>query len=324
LLLLLIEAPKVTAAATEGIRLCLESLIPSLFPFLFVITVLNSYLITTNNPFLTLLGKVTGMPAGSESIFLLGILGGYPTGAQCIGRSYQKGMLTKKDAAHMIVFCNNAGPAFIIGVGTFLFENDIALLALWGLQGISALIVGYLTRIKSVHTCVVAPQSQSIHEALLHSVKVMGIICGWVIVFRILITFLDFLPTNIQIGISGILELSNGFYALNNIKNSGIRFIAAAIILAWGGLCVLMQTAGLIGDIGIGRYLKGKLLQTLLILPLSYFTQLLLFTGDEQAKLHWSIAIFPLIVIILHYSIKIVLAFRKNLVYNGEKVQSTE
>lgn len=324
LLLLLLESPKVTAAAADGIKLCIESLIPSLFPFLFITTVLNNYFMAVNNPILRLLGKACGIPAGAEAIFLLGILGGYPAGAQCISRSYQRGMLSKENARHMSGFCNNAGPAFIFGVGAILFKNKIALLVLWGLQVISAVIVGYLTRVNSPETCKVVPTSQTIHEALMHSVKVMGIICGWVVIFRIIVTFLDFLPAALHTGIIGVLEISNGFFALKHVKNEGIRFIAAAVFLSWGGFCVLMQTAGLLDQMGIRQYLRSKMLQTFLVFSLSYFAQLLLFSPEDRVKLPWIIAILPLVSIILYFRSKIVLAFRKNLVYNGGKVQNTE
>ena len=92
-------------------------------------------------------------------------------------------------------------------------------------------------------------------------------VCGWIVLFRVLLAFLEswflwILPDTVQVFISGLLELSNGCLGLLNIQNSAVRFLLCSVMLAWGGLCVTMQTRSVTDGLSLKPYLRGKLLQT--------------------------------------------------------------
>ena len=70
--------------------------------------------------------------------------------------------------------------------------------------------------------------------------KTAGIVCGWVILFRILIAYLQKwafagLPPAWSCLLSGLLELTNGCCGLAVIPETGIRFMIAAVLLTCGG-----------------------------------------------------------------------------------------
>ena len=65
-----------------------------------------------------------------------------------------------------------------------------------------------------------------------------------------------------QVLLSGLLELANGCLKLSAVENVATRFLVAAEMLNFGGICVLMQTASLIQGLDIRYYLLGKLMQT--------------------------------------------------------------
>jgi len=95
----------------------------------------------------------------------------------------------------------------------------------------------------------------------------MASVCGWVIVFSVVISFarrwfLWLLPEGIQVLVCGLLELTNGCLLLGEISDASLRLLLTAVMLNFGGICVLMQTVSLTKGLSIWGYLMGKLLQT--------------------------------------------------------------
>lgn len=275
LLILILDSKTAVLGAQEGISLCLRSVIPSLFPFIMLTNLMAGALGGTTAPLLRPLGKVLGIPAGAEGIFLAGILGGYPTGAQMIHEAWKYNQLSTKEARRMLGFCNNAGPAFLFGMLGPFFSSQKYLWLLWGIHILSAMIAGILLPGRSngaVNT--ISSQKPSITGALKRSVAVIGYVCGWVVLFRVLFAFcsrwfLWLLPIEAQAAIYGLLELAGGCCSLNLVAEETLRFVICSALLAFGGLCVAMQTASVTGSLGLGQYLPGKLIQTISSLWLS-------------------------------------------------------
>jgi hypothetical protein len=110
--------------------------------------------------------------------------------------------------------------------------------------------------------------TQPIPQAIANSIQTMSLICGWVIIFRIINAYLHkyllrFLPSTVAAITYGILELVNGCNAISNIENESIRFVIISGILAFGGICVWLQTVSVTKGLGTGLYLRGKLLQSI-------------------------------------------------------------
>lgn len=294
LVILIMDTKTAISGASEGLSLCLYSIIPALFPFCVLSKLIASSLIGRQMPFLRPIGRLCGIPAGSESILILGFLGGYPVGAQCINDTYRKQAISKKDARRMLGFCSNAGPSFLFGMLGGLFEDSGPLWCILIIHVLSAVIVGCLLPEKSKQTCTLKEnKTVSIPTALEESVKTLALICGWVIAFRIILCFLQrwflwMLNPQLQIAISGILELSNGCISLYTLSGNGLRFILSSGFLSFGGLCVAMQTASVTKSIGKSIYFPGKILQTAISLLLASIVQYPLFAPDQR----WSIPIW--------------------------------
>ena len=113
-------------AASKGLELCLNVIIPSLFPF-FVISTLTVELGLAQKmgriiePMMRRIFNVSGACA---SAFVLGFVGGYPVGAKTAIALYERGECSRREAERLLSFCNNSGPAFILGVvGTSVFAD---------------------------------------------------------------------------------------------------------------------------------------------------------------------------------------------------------
>ena len=120
-LLILFSPETANSGMHDWIDLCLKSLIPSIFPLLFMIALLSQHINYRphgkNNRFFRFLG----LNGGSRSIFLLCLISGYPVGAVTIQDFLERGIIREQDANRLMSFCNNAGPAFIsVSVRSFL------------------------------------------------------------------------------------------------------------------------------------------------------------------------------------------------------------
>lgn len=269
LLILILDTKTALIGASRGLEQCLRTVIPSLLPFFVLSILLTSVMVGENIHFLRPLGKLLGVNRGTESLVLVGMLGGYPAGAQCVAQAYRDGSVSKKNAQRMVAFCNLAGPAFIFGIISGKFDSRYAPWALWGIHILSAFFVAVLLPGRSNNAAVLRHgKPLTLSDALQRSLRIMASVCGWIILFRIILTFLELwllwlLPVPMQVAITGILELSNGCCDLGRISNEGLRFILCSGMLAFGGICVCMQTASVTEGLSLKEYYIGKALQVL-------------------------------------------------------------
>ena len=275
MLILILDGKMALEGTRNGIELCLKTVIPSLFPFFILSIVLTNSLAGTSLPFLRPLGQLCGIPKGAESSLISGFLGGYPVGAQCISAAHNTGQLSSSEAARMLSFCNNAGPAFLFGMISSVFPSKWHVWALWGIHIISAIFVAMIIPGNSSKILQVSEKSGiSLSNALQSAIRVMATVCGWVVLFRVLIAFLNrwilwLLPMDLQVLFTGLLELSNGCCELLSVTDVKLRFLICSGMLAFGGLCVTMQTVCVASRLSLRLYFQGKLMQTFFSLILS-------------------------------------------------------
>ena len=312
LLSLMLFPQESVAAAKDGVELCLNVILPSLFPF-FVLSTLCVEL-----------GLIQGLGRLLERVmyplfrvngacsvaFLLGIVGGYPVGARTAIELYEKGQCTKTEAERLLSFCNNSGPAFILGVvGAGIFASSTAGLWLYGAHVAASVLVGLLFRFYGARgegACRLQSSTISVTgfaEAFTGSVKnaFYGTlnICGFVIFFTVLIRLLVLtgVITVLATGItwllqgfgmqqswaegllSGIIEMTSGVWTLRDVAGTlGNRLCMAAFILGWAGLSVHCQVLSFIGSSGLSTrtYFFGKLLHGLISAGIIYLLSMVL------------------------------------------------
>lgn len=301
--ILILDSKTALAGAMGGLDICLRAVIPSLFPFIFLSSVLTSSILSAPLGSSSAVCRLFRLPMGGGRILLIGLLGGYPVGARCIGEAVAKGKLSQKDGKRMLVFCNAAGPAFIFGITGCLFSQRWVPWCLWGIQVFSAFCMARLLPF---------PQESSLSENktagfsltqnLSQSLRVMAEICGWIILMRVIIAMLQkwilwLLPQECQILLTGLLELANGCIALQAVTNSGLRFILCSVFLGFGGLCVALQTASAAAGVNQNGYLPGKLQQGLICFLTSYSMQHFIFEKHERASIPWLLLVASLILL---------------------------
>lgn len=287
MILLILKPSTAILGASEGIDVCIKAVIPALFPFFIVTTYLNTSLLGHSVPLLLPLSKMLKIPKGGDSLLLLGLIGGYPVGAQLIAQAYHSQQISKRTSKILLGYCNNAGPAFIFGITGSMFSSIYIPIILWGIHILSALITGYLLpRPEFEHLHWDNKEKASITSALKKSLSICATVCGWIILFKVVLSYLDILLRNFHVNtakilLAGFIELSNGCLQLANIPSASLRFVLCSAFLAFGGLCVIFQTASAAESIGLGLYIHGKIIQTAISIIGAIFLSYVLFPNDK-------------------------------------------
>lgn len=285
MLLLILDSKTAIRGMREGIALCLNSILPALYPFCVLSILITGSITGTRIHLLSPLCRICRIPPGCESLFTVGILGGYPVGAQNVMFACREQNLSQTDANRMAIFCNNAGPAFIFGILGSVFPNPVYLWLLWGIQILSALITGMLIPGGSCREQSLRQSNRTTFTGAIHTAaKGMVSICSCVVLFRMVLEFLSrwflwLLPTVLQVAVSGILELSNGCLVLSSVENLHSRFILAAGLLSFGGICVWMQTISICSELNLKAYLPWKVVQSIIAAGLASISVLVVRSG---------------------------------------------
>lgn len=282
-------------AMRDGLRLCGNVILPSLFPF-FVLSSLvvelgmSRYLGKLLEPVMAPLFRVNGNCAAALA---LGFVGGYPVGARTAIQIYERGQCSRTEAERMLAFCNNSGPAFILGVvGAGVFGSGVAGLLLYLTHLMASLMVGVLFRFykpgEKPHTRLSrGPQFQTASFPKAFTASVTGAlqstlnICAFVLFFTVFLRILAHAGVLQLLGgllsallsplgmdqtwaerlLTGLVEVSSGVSSLTGGSLSG-RLSMAAFMLGWAGVSVHCQVLAFLGDSGLSMrtYLAGKLL----------------------------------------------------------------
>ncbi len=337
----LVLFPKEAAsAAGDSVTLCLQVIIPSLFPF-FVVTslIINAGLGDTFGKALSpVLEPLLGLRGSAASAFVLGLIGGYPAGARAVVSLYENGLCGKRDAERMLAFCNNCGPAFILGVaGGSVFGSGLIGFLLLLSHIIGASCVGLIFRDpqSSANT---APRSEvarpgfaeSFVDAVSTSFSSTVRLCGFIIFFSVLIRLLSVSGVIPLLAVlspadrifTGVLEISAGVWQFKDMAASETALSAALVsfILGFGGISVYCQVLSIIGGSGISSklYLIGKLLHGMISAAVAFILiGLFLTDGAQQAGIFGFLPagggiIYPaLAVIVLIFSVCILPGYGK-------------
>ena len=297
----LVAAPgEAIEGAKEGLTLCFNVIIPSLFPFFVLSSLvvdlgLAAYLGRLLEKVMRPLFRVSGSCAAALA---MGFIGGYPVGARTALQLYQQGQCTKREAERLLAFCNNSGPAFILGVvGAGVFGSGKVGLLLYLTHAAASILVGLLFRFyggkepprrsRSVRATIETVRASAaftgaVGKALQSTLNICAFVVFFAVLLRLLsaygvLTGLAGLLSVFGVGeewarrlVAGLLELSSGVSSLSGAGVGGVSM--AAFMLGWAGLSVHCQVLSFIGDSGLSvrTYIAGKLCHGLIAAALTY------------------------------------------------------
>ena len=281
--LLLLCSADAAQAVRDALALCVQSVIPALFPF-FVVSSLFIDLgcaAVLGRSLAPIMRRLFGVSGAGGTAFLLGIIGGYPVGGRTAGELYRSGQCEREECERLLAFCNNAGPSFILGIAGLGCFGSVRVGAwLYLIHVGAAVMVGLLFRSTSrqmgrPEKTETPRRADALIEAVRGGAMSMVNICAFVVFFLVILRLFSRF-TGIQHGaILGIVEMTNGILRLANDRRG---FIWAAGLLGWGGLSVHCQTAAVLSGSGLSlkRYFIGKALQAAISMAAAWPVSLLL------------------------------------------------
>ena len=268
MLLLLWQRGDAAEAVRDALQMCAATVIPALFPFF----VASSLFVGIGAAQLCgqalrpVLGRALGCSGAAVSAFVLGALGGYPSGARAVGELTASGYLRREEARRALAYCSNCGPAFVLGVCGSRFHAPQAPWCLLAIHLLAAVATAQFFRGKTRGDALPDAPSPSLARAAVQSVTggtaAMLSVCAFVVTFQVGLRLL-FGNAPIPASAAGFFELTGGMLRLTDDRAG---FITAAALIGWGGVCVHCQTAAVLNGTGLSLryYLPGKALQAAL------------------------------------------------------------
>lgn len=285
---MLISSKIISIALLEGLKICTNILIPSMFVFL----IISEFFYKTKalnlilKPFSFLCEKFFKIDRKLGPVVFYSLISGYPAGANLIASLLKENVISKKTASRMLYFCINSGPAFLIGGISIPLSNSITFgLILIISQTISFFVIGILTSfgVKLEKINIKNQKEYTISTALVSSVKNsvrnMAIICGFALFFSAIVNLifsLNFLNINsyfyLKPLVAGFFEITNGVMQTTQINNINI-FLIITLLTSFGGLCVHFQIFTIMSQIKISfkKFYLWRILYCLINLTTATF-----------------------------------------------------
>ncbi len=266
---LLAFGDNIKAGIIDGLDLCGQVIIPSLFPFM----VLSGFIGKSGavrvlaKPFEKGFARLFKIPTRAAGCFLLSIIGGYPVGATAVAQLYKNGGISSSTAKRMLCFCINAGPGMaIVAVGKGLLGNLYVGWIIYLSHLLSSIIIGWFlgrfAPLEAVKPVADAP-ADSLPDAFVKSVSEacsqMLTVCGYVLLFSAVSRLFD------RFGLPWISALSEVTVGTRFAATAGLSAPIICGLICFGGFSVICQVMTLSrGLIGLKRLLLSRAAAALL------------------------------------------------------------
>ena len=241
------------AQALEGMKLCLNVIVPTLLPIL-ILT--NTIIKSSSRVFLEAvfspLARLLRLPKCACCALILGLIGGYPTGAILTNELFNLHLIDNQTAKRLLRCSFCGGVAFIItAVGTIHLNSTKTGIIIYTINVLSSIIICVADGIihpntnKSTKECSI--DSQSFCNALINSIecstKSVAVMCGCIVFFSAICGLVSIPPFAMP-----LIEITNGIFKFDG----SISLPYLCFFLSFGGLCIHLQILNVIKSTGIG------------------------------------------------------------------------
>lgn len=272
---------------TEGLKLFIACVLPSVFPYVFVTSVVSSLKVTSviGKKFSPIMKRCFNLGGVTGYAFFMSVLAGYPMGAKIVSDMRKGGLLSPAEGVRAAVLCSTSSPMFLIAsVGGVMFNDSVfgALLLVCNFSGaiITGLLFSNYRKTEPVGNGEASMRAtddvfgESVNSAVTSSLFVGGVITLFYVFTETLIKFKLLTPftaaasrlfSSDALGcglIYGLIEYTRG---LKTVSTAGVTFLSlplSAFICGFGGLSVLMQSVTFLkkAKIKTAPFILGKLL----------------------------------------------------------------
>ncbi len=283
LLLVLLLIPLYGEAMSDGIlggiRLCVRSIIPAVFPFMVLSSMMIGYGVfdqvkLLSRPF----ERIFHISKNGLCAYLCGIFCGFPLGAKCAAEALDHGQISKEECERLIIFSACPSPAFIIcGIGG-LYASIKKGVLLYLITLICGAFIGiFLGRDQRASNRKEAPSTPyfSFTEAVERAGLNTLYICSYLLLFSGIMAILRAaLSSSLLLScILPFLEIgaASAFLTAAEIP-SVLSFALCAFAASFGGFSVHLQCAHAVRGTGISmkKFCFYKLIQGMIAFTLAF------------------------------------------------------
>lgn len=286
----------------ETIELFNKQLFPVLFPFLIILNIIfqqpeRTKLIYFLHPLFHRLFKTSKT---GTFIFCLSVLASFPIGAWMINDAYLNKSISKQEAEHLLMFTNQASPAFITAmVAGFLFQLPELGVVCIIIQWLTNITIGFFGQYRSPDSKIIDAHlhqqqitTASLQDIIISSARsvltILGVMLIAKLINRLLLQTKCFLflakiinhtlplslsLTDIKYLLQASSELTQGIILIEKIPLSfPLLFLIANALINFHGFSVHIQIYSLIRPSGLSMssYLIGRLSAVFISLFYSY------------------------------------------------------
>lgn len=267
LVFLLLHPGEGLASARAGMTLWLNTLLPTLLPFM----ILTGVLIHTKgiekilSPLKPVFRFFLGTDVYGGYVFILGMVCGYPMAARLASDLYETGRISKIEALYLTTFCSSASPVFIITyLGHLCLNNRIPVPVLFFILfsgNMAAMVIfrfavfrnhkifpSNVTKKAKPDTCYEKKETSEadspgviLDVSIMNGFETITRLGGYILLFSILtgcIRYYRPFPALIQYILLGITEITTGLslFASADIPWT-LRCVLSVTATGFGGLC---------------------------------------------------------------------------------------
>ncbi len=265
---IIVNQSVVSAAVLEAMKRCVYTIIPSLFASSVIASV-----ITKSGIIRWALCRLP-INAVIVELFILGNIGGYPIGARLLSEAVRRGDIASESAERAMIFCYSPGPAFCVGViGHTLF--GISSIGLWIYLICLIINLLFLLTYKDLnckvkrHYRIKLISTREIIDSVNSSAQAMITITAIICIFAVIIAIFNSVLTSVKLKcLTQILDITS----ITQINLIGI--VPSICLVSFGGLCVIFQILGIVGeDFKLRAFIISHLPRFMLALMFGYITE---------------------------------------------------
>lgn len=287
-LILILSSPDLCSLGmTNGIKVCLYTILPSFFPFLVITNTLVKYDLFRYISVFTypVFKRLFGVTRNGSFVAMTGFICGYPIGIKTAKDMLNTGNISYAEYLHLIKFCNNPSLPFVINYVSYSILNNTfpswkLLLCIYGASIIAGIIFNIIYNFNfskiELQALPLSNGNASDHNVFISAFYTIINLSAYVLLFSIVITYIQYILKNNSLFktiIITLTEITSGINYLSSLPDI-LNYLPLIILaLVSGGLSITAQSLSFFEKKAeYYSYFRGKLLCITLSLILYFIT----------------------------------------------------
>jgi len=254
----------------------------NIFPALFTIFIITDLLL--NYEFINIISKIFYKPfyylfrfnKNELFIFLISILGGFPSSSKYTSKLYKNNEISLDNANRMLMCSHFSNPLFIFGTILSLIQDKKICILILISHYLGNFVLAFYTREYQEYDKYYRKAKNKdsffdvITTSITENINTLLFILGSITIFFCLSDLIVYIFSFNSLSdtlISGLLEITQGIKKASILDTSiNIKAIITTFFISFGGLCVHLQTLGMIQGTKLSykSFLKGRVIHSTL------------------------------------------------------------